>query len=150
MSAQTSRTPTLAGYRALAELRYQIRRFLAFSESAARDAGLSPQQHQLLLALKGLPAGRAPTIRTLAERMQLRHHTTVELVDRLEDLGLLRRVRSGSREVRLESTRRGDTCLARLARIHRAELRALLPQALDALTALAALPRREDVTRGRR
>ncbi len=67
----------------MAELRYQIRRFMRFSENAAQQAGMEPQQHQLLLALKGLPRGMKPTINALAERLQLQHHSTVGLVDRL-------------------------------------------------------------------
>ena len=67
----------------MAELRYQIRRFMRFSENAAQQAGMEPHQHQLLLALKGLPRGMKPTITALAERMQLQHHSTVGLVDRL-------------------------------------------------------------------
>ena len=74
-------------FQALAEFRYQIRRFLYFSEEAARRAGIEPQQHQLLLAIKGLPTALRPTIRTLAERMQLQHHSAVELIDRLERAG---------------------------------------------------------------
>ena len=74
---------TLADYQALAELRYQIRRFVHFSEQASRTAGLEPQQHQLMLALKGLPKGVRPRIGELAERLQIRHHSTVELVNRL-------------------------------------------------------------------
>src|ERR1041385_5546584 len=70
-------------YRALAEFRYQLRRFLRVSEEAARAAGLEPQQHQLLLAVKGVPAGQAPTIAWVAERLQLKHHSVVGLVDRL-------------------------------------------------------------------
>ena len=83
-----------AEFRALAEFRYLIRLFLNGSEQAARGAGLEPQQYSLLLALRGLPDGRAATIRELAERMQLRHHSAVELVDRLERQQLLRRERS--------------------------------------------------------
>jgi DNA-binding MarR family transcriptional regulator len=86
---------TLADYRALADFRYQLRRFLHFSESAAREGGLEPQQHQLLLAVKGAPGGQPPTIGMLAERLQLRHHSTVELVDRMEDRKLVRRARAG-------------------------------------------------------
>ncbi|HYX50470.1 MAG TPA: helix-turn-helix domain-containing protein, partial [Ktedonobacteraceae bacterium] len=74
---------SITEYQTLAEFRYQLRRFLRFSEQAARAAGLEPQQHQLLLALKGLPEGRKATIGALAERLQLTHHSTVELVDRL-------------------------------------------------------------------
>jgi DNA-binding MarR family transcriptional regulator len=81
-------------FRALAEFRYQIRQFLNGSEQAARAAGLEPQQYLFLLAVRGLPAGREATIRELADRMQLRHHSAVELVDRLERQQLLRRERS--------------------------------------------------------
>src|SRR5579863_6152029 len=78
-------------YRALAEFRYQIRRFLGFSEELVRAAGMEPQQHQLLLAIKGLPDGTLATIGELAERLQLRHHSTVELVNRLEKLEYIAR-----------------------------------------------------------
>src|SRR5437588_7061226 len=84
---------SLTDYRALAEFRYQIRRFLRFSEEAAYAAGLEPQQHQLLLAIKGLPEGRKATIGELAERLQLRHHSTVELIDRLVKRELVERHR---------------------------------------------------------
>ena len=85
------KTLTLSDYQALAELRYQIRRFLHFSEQAARAAGLEPRQHQLMLALKGLPEGVRPAIRELAERMQIQHHSAVELVNRLAAGGYVRR-----------------------------------------------------------
>src|SRR5262245_58317102 len=147
MSGGRYRGPSTAEYRALAEFRYLIRRFLAFSEGAARKAGLSPQQHQLLLAVKGLPAGMKPTIRVLAERLQLRHHSTVELADRMEEQGLLRRARDGTdrRAVHLEVTRRGEALLARLSLAHRAELRARLPEKLAALAALAGHEARESI-----
>src|SRR2546425_9425912 len=87
------RAVSVAEYRALAEFRYQIRRFLNISEQAARAAGLEPQQYLLLLALRGLPEGKQKaTILTLAERLQLRHHSVVGLIDRLEKRGLVRRV----------------------------------------------------------
>ncbi len=88
-------TLTLSDYEALAELRYQIRRFLSFSEQAARAAGLEPRQHQLLLGLKGLPAKARPTIGELAERLQIQHHSAVELVNRLSAAGYIRRARAG-------------------------------------------------------
>src|SRR5258708_17365324 len=81
-------------FRALAEFRYQIRHFLNGSEKAARAAGLEPQQYLFLLAVRGLPAGREATIRELAERMQLRHHSAVEMVNRMGPAQLLRRGRS--------------------------------------------------------
>src|SRR5487761_1614906 len=77
-------------YQALADFRYGIRRFLNFSEQAARAAGIEPQQHQALLAIKGLPAARNATIGALAERLQIQHHSAVELADRLEARALLR------------------------------------------------------------
>src|SRR3981081_3253205 len=86
----------LAEFRALAEFRHQIRQFLNGSEQAARAVGLEPQQYLFLLALRGLPADHTATIRELAERMQLRHHSTVEMVNRLERQQLLRRERARS------------------------------------------------------
>jgi len=83
---------TSADYRSLAEFRYQIRRFVAFSENAASDAGVEPQQHQLLLAVQGMPAGHKVRIGDLAEKLQIRHHSAVELVGRMESKGLVIRV----------------------------------------------------------
>src|ERR1700682_5576918 len=105
-------------FRALAEFRHQIRQFLNGSERTARAAGLEPQQYLFLLALRGLPDGRDATIRELAERMQLRHHSVVELVDRLERRQLLRRERSRTdrRHVILHLTPRGEKLLTRLAK----------------------------------
>ncbi len=104
---------TAAEFRALAEFRYQIRIFLNGSEEAARNADLEPQQYLLMLALRGLPVGREPSIREIAERMQLRHHSVVELVDRLERRQLLRRERSRTdrRQVILHLTPRGEKIL---------------------------------------
>ena len=100
-------------YRAMAEFRYQIRRFLRFSERTARDSGLEPQQYQLMLAVKGLPDGERPRIGDIAERLQIQHHSTVELVDRLAKRNLVRRRRSEQdrREVFLELTPKGDRLL---------------------------------------
>ena len=86
---------TPAEYRALAKFRYELRRFLRFSEQAARAAGLEPQQHQLLLAVRGMPPRAPATNGGLGERLQLRHHSTVEVVDRMEARGLVRRARQG-------------------------------------------------------
>ena len=81
-------------YRSLAEFRYELRRFLKWSEDAARSVGLEPQQHQLMLAIKGLPPGTEASVRYLSERMLVKHHSTVELIDRLDARGLVRRQRS--------------------------------------------------------
>jgi len=122
-------------YRALAEFRYHIRRFFRFSEHAARAAGLKPQQHQLLLALKGLPDGNRSTIGELAERLQIQHHSTVELVDRLVKRGLLLRRRGGDdrREVMLQLTAKGDKILRELALHHQEELRNTAPALVASL-----------------
>lgn len=129
-------TMTVAEFRALAEFRYQIRIFLNGSEVAARGADLEPQQYLLLLALRGLPAGREPNIRELAERMQLRHHSVVELVDRLEHRQLLRRERSRTdrRQVIVRLTPRGEKILTRLAKQRLAELRTSAPALVRALS----------------
>lgn len=126
---------TLADYQALAELRYQIRRFVHFSEQASRTAGLEPQQHQLMLALKGLPKGVRPRIGELAERLQIRHHSTVELVNRLSTAGHVRRHRAGEdrREVLLSLTPSGEKILKDLSLHHRAELRIQGPALISAL-----------------
>jgi DNA-binding MarR family transcriptional regulator len=111
-----------ADYQALAEFRYQIRRFLRFSEQAARRAGLEPAQHQLLLAVKA-SAGE-PTVGELAERLQLRHHSVVGLIDRLAEGGLVRRSRASGdrRQVRIRLTAKGEAVLGKLSLEHRSEL----------------------------
>ena len=129
---------SLREYRALAEVRYVVRRFLNFSEASARAAKVEPQQHQLLLALKGLPRGGRPTIGTVAERLQLQHHSAVELAQRSIKRGLVKRRSSESdrREVLLDITPLGERLLRRLSLAHRAELRSagpVLARALDSL-----------------
>ncbi len=129
---------TLAEYRALAEFRYQIRRFLGFSERAVRHSGLEPRQHQLLLALKGLPEDSEPTIGELAQRLQVEHHSAVEMVDRLQRRRLVVRSRDNSdkRRVLVQLTPRGDAMLGELALSHRSELRSAAPALVRALNAL--------------
>jgi DNA-binding MarR family transcriptional regulator len=127
-------------YRAFAEFRYVLRRFLNFSETAARGASIEPQQHQLLLALKGLPTELRPTIRTLAERLQLRHNSTVELVQRSIESGLVQRKASplDGREVLLSITARGERLLRSLSIAHRTEMRSAAPALIRSLEALLA------------
>lgn len=129
------RSLTLADYESLAELRYQIRRFLHFSEQAAREAGLEPRQHQLMLTLKGLPAGTRPKIGELAERLQIQHHSAVELVNRLAAGGYVRRHRGGDdrREVLLSLTAKGGKILRELSLHHKDELRMRGPALVAAL-----------------
>jgi DNA-binding MarR family transcriptional regulator len=119
-----------ADYRALADFRYRIRRFLQFSEAAARREGLEPQQHQLLLAVKGLPEAATPTIGELARRLLLKHHSTVELVNRMEHHGLVVRHRNpdDARQVLIRPTPEGEAILGRLSAAHRAELEATGPE----------------------
>jgi len=122
-------------YRALAELRYEIRRFLNFSAQAARAAGVEPQQHQALLAIKGLPPGREATVGFLAERLQVRPHTALELACRLERKKLVHRSRDNAdrRQVLLRLTPRGERLLRNLSESHRAELASAGPKLLRAL-----------------
>ncbi len=132
----SSNEMTSAEFRALAEFRHRIRVFLKGSEKAARDADLEPQQYLFLLALRGLPLGREASIRELAERMQLRHHSAVELADRLERRQFLRRERSRTdrRRVILHLTSRGEKILTRLAKTRIAELRTAAPTLVRSLT----------------
>ncbi|WP_186002533.1 MarR family winged helix-turn-helix transcriptional regulator [Mycobacterium sp. KBS0706] len=116
-------------YEALAAFRHALRRFLDFSGEAAKEAGLTPQQHQALLAIKGFPDRDRVTIGELAEQLVQRHHSTVGLVDRLEALGLVRREADPAdrRRALVALTDRAEAVLAGLSAIHRAELRRLGP-----------------------
>lgn len=118
-----------ADYERLAEFRYLIRRFLIFSEKAAEQAGVSAQQHQALLAIKGFGGGRSVNTGALAERLGLHHHSVVGLVDRLESRALIERRRSPDdrRQVLLDLTPKAERLLARLSAAHRNELKGLAP-----------------------
>ena len=118
-----------ADYEALAEFRHALREFLDFSQEAARQAGLAPQQHQALLAIKGYPGRDEVTVKELAERLLLRHHSAVELIDRLEGLGLLRRKADpeDGRRVRVALTAKAERRLADLSATHLEEIRRLGP-----------------------
>ena len=127
---------TLAEYRALADLRYQLRCFLRFSEDAARKARLEPHQHQLLLAVRGLPEDLRPTIGVLAERLQIKPHTAVELVNRLVEGGYVERRPGASedrRKVVVKLTLKGQAVLRKLTLFHKAELLSDGPTLMDAL-----------------
>ena len=121
--------------RTLAEFRYELRQFLHFSERAAVAAGLQPQQHQLLLQVTGAPEGEAVTIAYAAERLSLRHHSVVELVNRSEREGLLTRTvdTRDRRRAILELTRKGELVLDRLAEDHARELTEMAPRLAKAL-----------------
>jgi len=137
-------------YRALAELRYVVRRFLSFSAEAARAANVEPQQHQLLLAIKGLPPELRPTIGVAAERLQLQHHSAVELAKRSIGQGLLKRRTSDSdrREVLLHITPSGERLLRRLSLMHRKELRSAAPSLVRALEEIVGQPKIRGRKRG--
>jgi DNA-binding MarR family transcriptional regulator len=128
-----------ADYETLAAFRYALRRFLRFSEEGAQSVGLTPQQHQALLAIMGFPGRASITMGELAERLQIRHHSAVGLVDRLASQGLVTRVQAPAdkRQVLLSLTDDGASLLERLSLIHRDELRRLRPELTGLLERLA-------------
>lgn len=113
-----------ADFESIAAFRYAIRRFLRFSEQASRREHITPQQHQLLLAIKGFPNRDYATVSELAHRLQMRQHSVVGLIDRTVRLGLVRRQRGKEdrREVFIFLTDKGEDALARLTELHRQEL----------------------------
>ena len=108
----------------LAHFRYQLRRFLRFSEEVTRKNGITALQYQLMLQIKGFPGRQWATVGELAERLQAKHHGVVSLISRCEAMGLVRRSvsRDDRRQVEVRLTRKGDECLTRLAALHRVEL----------------------------
>jgi DNA-binding MarR family transcriptional regulator len=129
-------------YESLAEFRYALRHYLRFSKNAVETVGLTLQQHQALLFIIGFPGREQVTIGELAERLQIRHHSTVGLVDRLEEQGLVERIpnEEDRREVFIGLTQKGVAVLESLASMHREELRHLGPQLcvmLEQITNLA-------------
>lgn len=120
---------SLRDYQLLAEFRYLLARFLAFSEAAAQESGLASRQHQALLAIKGYPDGANVTVGRLAERLGIRHHSAVGLVDRLVTSGYLTRVVDANdrRRIFLSLTKRGEEILSELSAIHREELHRMIP-----------------------
>jgi len=132
------RDVTPAEYRALAELRYLIRHFVREGDAKARAVGLEPQQYLMLLAIRGLPQGSDATIQTLAERLALKHHSAVELIDRLETHGYVRRTRSRDdrRRVFVSLLPRGERFLERVAQNRISELRSSGKTLVGAIEAL--------------
>jgi DNA-binding MarR family transcriptional regulator len=126
-------------YCALAEFRYHIRKYLQFSNSAAKAEGLEPKQYELLLAVKGLPDGATATVGAIAEQLALRHHSTVGLIDRAEAKGLVRRRRfSNTRSyVLIELTAKGDRALNRIVARRLTELRKAGPLLAEILNKLS-------------
>lgn len=147
MSTSSAAAPSLspAAFQQLAEFRHKIRQFLHFSEEAARLSGIEPQQHQLMLAIKGLPEGMRPTVTVLSSRLCLRHHSTVELVNRLVEHGAVIRRHSDQdrREVLIELTPHGEELLQKLSVLHWQELQTSGPALSDALHAIVHHKARE-------
>jgi DNA-binding MarR family transcriptional regulator len=137
---------TTEEYRALAELRYRIRHFLREGDAVAQAAGLEPQQYLLLLTIRGLPAGEEATIRTLAERLALKHHSVVELIDRLESHGYVRRTRGRDdrRRVLVSLLPRGERLLEQVARHRIGELRSNGHELVRAIDQLLEEPPQTD------
>jgi DNA-binding MarR family transcriptional regulator len=131
----------LPEYQRIEEFRFQIRRFLSFSETAARAADIEPQQHQALLVLKA--ADRPPTVGHIAARLLLKHHSAVGLVDRLEALGLVARLANpeDARQVLVRLTAKGERVLRDLSLVHRAELEETAPKLIAILRSITRKPR---------
>jgi DNA-binding MarR family transcriptional regulator len=125
-------------YQDLAEFRRQIRKFIYFSEATAKEHGVEPQQHQLLLAVQGLPEGVKPTVGEIASRLFIQHHSAVELVNRLEATGAVTRTPGvqDKREVLIRLTASGRRILRKLALAHRTELETSGPELARALQTL--------------
>jgi DNA-binding MarR family transcriptional regulator len=130
-----NKTAQSADYRALAEFRYHIRRYLEFSDQAAKAAGLEPRQYQLLLAIRGLPDDVDPTVGVLAQQLHAHHHSTVELINRAESNDLVRRLRAGTR-VFVRLTKKGERVLARIVDKRLQQLRVAGPALVKSLQQL--------------
>lgn len=142
-------------YEALSAFRYALRLFLRFSEEAAGAVGLTPNQHQALLAIKGFPGSGHITNGELANELQIKHHSAVGLVNRLEAQGLIAREQGDNdkRKVYLTLTERGAELLERLTAVHQEELRHIAPQlsaVLDSLGKAQQEKRRKDTETGAR
>ena len=138
-------------YRALGELRYRIRKFLQEGDVTAKQAGLEPQQYLLLLAIRGLPARQEATISALADRLSLRHHSTVELLDRMEARGYVKRIRGREdrRQVLVSLQPRGEKLLEKVVEQRIIELRANGRALVAAISALLETPRSTSMKHGK-
>jgi DNA-binding MarR family transcriptional regulator len=123
------RTSPGVDYEVLAQFRFELRKFQAFSEAAAKSTGLTPQQHQALLTIRGFSAQAPVSVGDLANFLFIRHHTAVELMDRMAKLGLVTRIidDADGRRVFVKLTRDGERRLRTLSKIHLEELRAIGP-----------------------
>jgi DNA-binding MarR family transcriptional regulator len=135
---RSSKAVSRAEYQALAEFRYQLASFLRRRRNAAQSAGIEPQQYELMLAVKGLPADRKPSIKQIAEQLRLQHHSAVELATRLVNRGLIRRERSKEdrRSVLLSVTKEGQRAMDQVVHYSLDQLRDEAPQLLKTLARL--------------
>jgi DNA-binding MarR family transcriptional regulator len=145
-ASRTSRAPqavSRAEYQALAEFRYQLAGFLRRRHNAAQMAGIEPQQYELLLAVKGLPRDKKPTIKQIAEQLRLQHHSTVELTTRLVKRGLVKRERSKEdrRSVLLSVTKEGQRAMDQVVQFSLDQLRQEAAELLKTLARLVKKPR---------
>jgi DNA-binding MarR family transcriptional regulator len=138
-------------YRGLAELRHRLRRFMQEGDATARQAGLQAQQYLLLLAIRGLPPGQVATISTLAGRLSLRHHSTVELIDRMEAHGYIRRIRGKEdrREVLIALQPKGEKLLEKVVLQRIVELRSHGRALVAAISSLLEARRRDSTVTGK-
>lgn len=140
IKAETTQEKTLiqSDYETLADFRFTLRQFLHFSEEAAHEAGLSPQQHQALLAIKGFSRRDVMTVGELAQKLQVKHHSAVGLVDRLVKEGMVGRetATDDRRKVIISLTQKGARVLERLSSVHKNELRRIGPTFRAALDQL--------------
>ncbi len=135
MSALHSSDQSSSLLQNLADFRFELRRFICFSEQAALNAGLQPQQHQLLLQVAGVADSNAVTIAYVAKRLGLKHNSAVELVGRSEREGLLARLADAKdkRRTLLRATRKGENALDQLTNEHARELDVMAPRLIAAL-----------------
>jgi DNA-binding MarR family transcriptional regulator len=147
----TNQSLDQSDYQRLAEFRYHLRGFLRFSERAASEMGLRPQQHQALLAIKGT-ADEHVTIGVLAKRLGIRHNSSVELIDRLIMNGLVERRQNprDRREVLIDLTSRAQRILVKLSLAHRNEIKKLAPLLIELLTRFESRPRKSGLRKGKR
>src|SRR6516164_1199419 len=135
VNPRNTRKAQESDYRALAEFRHHIGRYLDFSDQAAKAAGIEPRQYQLLLAIRGLPGDIEPTVGALAHHLRSRHHSTVELINRAEVNDFVRRSRAGQR-VLVRLTSNGERVLKRAVEQRLEELRIAGPVLVKALRQL--------------
>ncbi|MBR0899250.1 MarR family transcriptional regulator [Bradyrhizobium tropiciagri] len=138
----TTKRDAAVDYRALAQFRYELRTFLAFSEEGARKVGLTPQQHQALLGIKGFVEPGPPTVGDIARFLLIRHHSAVELMNRMAKLGLINRVTDpeDARRVQLKLTAKGEQKLQAISKKNIEELRRAASPALRRLLRSAPQP----------